>query len=186
MSDRPIPTIVIDELEPNNSEHGRKDGTPLPFNCPTEVYKLFTGDYSIKGLESMFSVEKKTINDLIGSITGKRGRDEAGNTKKGTSRREVFQRELVRLNAMRFAMLLVIGNPKDIQSGNYHSSMNPKAAWNTIEAYAVQYPKIKLQFVPDEAAAARCIEKWASWFAYQLVKDYGRLVKGSPHFLKKG
>lgn len=176
---------MIDEQEPNESDHGRKDGVPLPFNCPTEVYKLYTGDYSIKGLENLFAIEKKTLGDYISSIGGKAKRDKDGKTRPDTKRREVFKRELIRLNAMDFSMLLIIARPKDIKDGNYKSNYNPKSAWNTLEAFSVEFPSVRIKFVDDEEAAAREIEKWAGWYAYKIGKLYKALVRGSPHLKGK-
>lgn len=55
-----LPQIIIDTREQ----------TPLPFtNLPTETSTLYTGDYSVKGLEETFAIERKTIADLVESLS---------------------------------------------------------------------------------------------------------------------
>ena len=57
--------IIIDDREK----------TPLPFSAvPFETARLLTGDYSIAGSELDFTVERKTIDDLVSSLTQNRDR----------------------------------------------------------------------------------------------------------------
>ena len=61
------PVIVIDTREQ----------IPLEFTRLKSVRgTIGTGDYSILGLLDSFSIEKKTIDDLIGCVTGDRPRFE--------------------------------------------------------------------------------------------------------------
>lgn len=86
----PTPTIIIDTREQ----------TPLLFaNLPTERRTLTTGDYSVLGFERDFSIERKTIEDLIQSATFERER---------------FERELVRMRGYSFRRLLIVGTLADI------------------------------------------------------------------------
>ena len=84
------PTIIIDSREK----------TPLVFNCPSVVRGLYSGDYSFVGAEHSFAVERKTLDDLAASCT--------------FDRREVFERELLRLRGCRFKRLLIIGLEEDM------------------------------------------------------------------------
>jgi DNA excision repair protein ERCC-4 len=99
-SDKPMnntPVIIIDTREQ----------TPLPFtNLETETSTLYTGDYSVKGLEETFAIERKTIADLVGSLT---------------SGRERFMKELHRLRGYRFRRLLIVGTRDEIEGGLYRS-----------------------------------------------------------------
>jgi ERCC4-type nuclease len=59
------PVIVIDTREQ----------TPLSFaRLQTVRGTLNTGDYSVAGLEKLFSVERKTVADLVGCCAGRRTR----------------------------------------------------------------------------------------------------------------
>ena len=51
-------------------------------NLPSELGTLDTGDYSVRGLEHLVAVERKTLDDLLGCC----GRE-----------RDRFKRELARL-----------------------------------------------------------------------------------------
>ena len=83
------PTIIVDSREQ----------TPLVFSLfASEVGTLQTGDYSLKGLEDSITIERKSIADLIGSLT---------------SGRERFQREIQRMQAYRSRTLLIVGNGSD-------------------------------------------------------------------------
>jgi len=157
------PTIVIDIAEPNDSEAGRKNGTPLPFAFPTVVKHLYTGDYSILGCETIFAIERKTIADLVASVTRERER---------------FERELLRLRSMDFGRLLIVGAKRDIVEGRYRSKTNPLSVINTLAAFTVRYSSVMMEFAPDEAAAARKIEGWASWFFREKIIQHKAMMKG--------
>jgi ERCC4-type nuclease len=59
------PVIVVDSREQN----------ALPFaHFPTECATLYTGDYSARGLEGSFCIERKSLADLAGSLTHDRDR----------------------------------------------------------------------------------------------------------------
>lgn len=49
-----------------------REQTPFIFglSVPVEIKTLKQGDYSIKGYEDVFAVERKSINDLAGTLTG--------------------------------------------------------------------------------------------------------------------
>ena len=59
------PTIIIDRREQN----------PWTFHVlPSEPGSLDSGDYSVRGLEHMVSIERKSLDDMLGCI----GREPAG------------------------------------------------------------------------------------------------------------
>jgi ERCC4-type nuclease len=60
LADR-APVIVIDTREPD----------PLAFERRSSIRgTLQTGDYSVAGLEDLFSIERKTVADLVGCCMG--------------------------------------------------------------------------------------------------------------------
>ena len=73
---------------------------PLIFqDVEVEVEHLKTGDYSVKGYQPKFTVEHKTIKDLIGTC--------------GYKNRERFKRELARMRAtFDFYAIVISGYPK--------------------------------------------------------------------------
>src|SRR5262245_1280621 len=98
------PTIVTDTREQ----------TPLRFTqFPTVRGTLDTGDYSIAGAESLFAVERKSIEDLVACCMG--------------DNRDRFERELHRLRGYPFARLLIVGVPAEIETQRYRSNISPKS-----------------------------------------------------------
>jgi ERCC4-type nuclease len=125
MTTEPKPIIVIDNREQ----------LPLAFKNLSSVRgTLTTGDYSIQGLEDMFSIERKTIADLVGCCSG--------------DNRDRIERELCRLRGMAFARLFAIGNLDDITLHRYQSRINPAAVIGTLAAFEVRYVPVVWSATP--------------------------------------
>lgn len=150
-----VPTVVIDSREQ----------TPLPISRLATVRAgLVTGDYSILGAENHFAVERKSIPDLVGSIT---------------SERERFERELVRLRGFEFRRILIVGSKLEIEQHKYRSNANPRAVLASLSAYNVRFAPVV--FAPTPEAAAILIEQWAVWFAYSLQSAADALACASKN-----
>jgi ERCC4-type nuclease len=133
-----------------------REQTPFQFENLISIRgSLQSGDYSIQGLEHLFAIERKSISDLIGSVTGGRER---------------FERELHRLRGFHFKRLLIVGDRSDVESGNYRSKANPNSILNTLAAFEVRYD-IPVVWGCDEKQSALLIEKWAYWFAREIDKN---------------
>lgn len=110
------PTIVIDSREQS----------PLVFGRLESVRgTLYSGDYSVRGLEELFAVERKSVVDLVGCCMGEN--------------RTRFERELHRLRGYRFKRLLIVGTELEIQQANYRSHITPKAVMATLGAFEARY-----------------------------------------------
>jgi hypothetical protein len=80
-----------------------REQLPLPFKRLASVRATLTsGDYSFRGGEELFAVERKSIADLVGCCVG--------------DNRERFFRELHRLRGYRFKRLLVVGTRDEIEA----------------------------------------------------------------------
>lgn len=148
-----LPTIIIDSREQ----------APLKFpNFPAETATLQTGDYSVKGLEDIFTVERKSVADLISSLT---------------SGRERFQREIQRMLACRSRTLLIVGdnsNPHtDIINGNYRSKAKPQSILASLAS--IEAKGIAIKYSPDPNDAARWLERiaWYAWRRQQRAAGNG-------------
>jgi ERCC4-type nuclease len=131
------PVIAIDSREQ----------APLKFTRLQAVrWSLFTGDYSIKGLEDQFAVERKSIDDLVNCCL--------------SSNRQRFAHELHRLRGFQFKRLLIVGCREDISAGLYHSRINPKAVLATLAAFEIRYD-LPVAFAATPEEAATMIERWA-------------------------
>ena len=113
-------TIIIDTNE--QLPYDFKSIKPHPL---TERRKLKTGDYSVQGLESLITVERKSLTDLFGSL---------GNGRKR------FEREFQRMSEMKYAVLMIendyktmFGNPPS------HSTIAPKKIFRSLLAWSQRY-----------------------------------------------
>ena len=152
------PTIVIDTREQN----------PLVFSRLQSVYEtLTTGDYSIQGLQELFSIERKSVGDLVGCCMGEN--------------RQRFEKELHRLRGFRFKRLLVVGSRGEIELQRYHSRIAPKSVLGSLAAWEVRFD-LPIVFAATPAEAADQIERWAWYFAREVVgsaNDLWRATAGN-------
>ena len=118
----------------------------------------------LRGLEDLFSVERKTVADLVGCCMG--------------DNRERFERELHRLRGYRFKRLLVVGSEAEILAGQYHSNIKPKAVLATLCAFEVRYD-LPVVFVPSPGDGARLVERWSFYFAREVVMAVNDLWRGT-------
>src|SRR5258708_32244549 len=148
------PVIVVDTREIQ----------ALSFSRLQSVRKMLTtGDYSVRGLEQLFAVERKSITDLASCCLGQN--------------RERFSRELHRLRGFRFKRLLIVGSEEDIYRCRYHSSISPKAVLATLAAFEVRYD-CAVVFRSSPEVAARQIASWAFSVSREMVDVADDLWRG--------
>lgn len=144
------PVIVVDSREQN----------ALPFaHFPTERATLPTGDYTAKGIEQSFSVERKSIGDLIGSLTHDRDR---------------FTRELDRLRGYAFRRLLVIGSRSEIEAHRYRSKATPAAILGSLWTFEVRF-NVPVVFSSTPEEGAEQVERWAFYALRERMKEASTL-----------
>jgi DNA excision repair protein ERCC-4 len=153
LADHP-PVIVIDTREQDPLAFGR-----LPWRTGT----LPTGDYSVAGMEELFSVERKSIADLVACCA---------------TERERFERELHRLRGYRFKRLLVVGTERDVIEGRYRSRITPQSVLGSLATWEIRYD-IPIVFVSTPEAAARQIERWAFYYARECVLGLNGLCRAA-------
>ena len=115
--ERDRPVIVIDSREKR----------PYSF----DLWKLDSvrkalpaGDYSLEGYERSIAVERKSLDDLVSSVT--RGRKR-------------FQRELGRLSHYDAACVVVETDMKNILAGKFRSRAHPSSIMGSIISMQVDY-----------------------------------------------
>jgi ERCC4-type nuclease len=165
--DGPLPALRglanLADLRPVIAVDSREQA-PLKFTRLQSVQRaLFTGDYSIRGLEDQFAVERKSIDDLANCCL--------------SSNRERFEHELHRLRGYRFKRLLVVGSREDIATGRYHSRIAPKAVLATLGAFEVRYD-LPVVFADSTESAALAIERWAFYFSREITVTANYLLRG--------
>jgi len=96
------------------------------------IKHLCTGDYSIVGFEDQVCVERKTLEDLFGTL--------------GKGRRR-FEREVERMRQMQFGAVVIeadfreICRPMDFRP-QWRSRLDPRTVWATIFAWSQRFPGI--------------------------------------------
>jgi ERCC4-type nuclease len=148
-----LPTVIVDSRE----------RTPLTFaNLPSMVGSLQSGDYTIRGAEESFAVERKTVPDLCQSLAGDRDR---------------FLRECHRLRGFRFRRLVVIGHPAEIREAHEKGRCrNPKSVLAGLAVIEARYDiPVTWHRTPD--AAALQIERWAFWHHRENLRNVGLNVE---------
>jgi ERCC4-type nuclease len=105
------PCIIVDTREQ----------APFLFseNVDTQRATLDAGDYSIVGMTATVAIERKSLDDLVGSIT-------AG--------RERFLACCARLSRLDFAAVVVEGSIEDVLAGVYRSRTRPQSVLGTMLA----------------------------------------------------
>ena len=139
--DDPPFTIIIDTREQ----------TPLAFDkqYPTIRTGLETGDYSILGHEHTFTIERKSLADLVGTIIHDRER---------------FKRELERMRGYEFKRVLVTAPFEVVKYGPYkHSLANPKSVIASIASFEVRYG-VPFAFARTPQEASERVIDWVRMF----------------------
>lgn len=98
-----------------------------PLTVPTVRGTLASGDYSLVGYAGI-AIERKSIADLYGTIG---------------QGRERFERELVRLNELDFAAVVIEASfPEICSEPPPHTKLPPKTVFRSILAWSVRYPRV--------------------------------------------
>lgn len=105
-----------------------REQAPFTFGgyaCEVQAGTLTTGDYSLAGLVDRCAVERKSLDDLLGCLTGEG--------------RERFERELARARGLGAFAVVVKASFQDMAEGRYRSKMKPHAALQSVLAFTVRY-----------------------------------------------
>lgn len=95
------------------------------YDCEVQAGTLTTGDYSLAGLVDRCAVERKSLDDLLGCLTGEG--------------RERFERELARAAGLECFAVVVEASMQDMAEGRYRSKMKPHAALQSVLAFQVRH-----------------------------------------------
>ena len=115
-----VPNIVIVQ--------DTREQTPLCFSRWSEVVvelgTLNAGDYALQGLETKAAVDRKSIDDLAGSLT---------------SGRERFEAELTRARGFDLFAIVVEASMQDAVDHRYRSKMAPHALLQSLFTYQARF-----------------------------------------------
>ncbi len=101
-----------------------REQLPYEFNYLTVVKTLKVGDYSVEGMEMDVVVERKTKADIYGSVT---------------SGRERFEREMVRLQQIKYAALVIESDLNGLLEAPPFSRVSPAVVVNTLVSWSIKY-----------------------------------------------
>ena len=143
-----------------------RERTPLDIRAyPVEVVGLPVGDYGIKGFSGwenpQFIIERKSLSDLIGSLT---------------QGRERFLREVEKLKRFRFAAIVIEAQESDALSGEYLSKATPQSIPASLSIIQIR-ADIHIIWAGDRDGAVRVLEQLAHQFCRGIEKDHKRLLK---------
>ena len=122
-----------------------------------EVGTLATGDYSLKGLEHLVTIERKSLDDLLGCV----GRD-----------RDRFERELQRMLAYPVRILLIETSWAEIELGQWRSKLTSSQVLGSLIGWSAQ--GIQLAMVGDHSRAGR----FASRLLYTIARRRYQELRG--------
>tara|TARA_R110000851_G_scaffold268071_1_gene420652 strand:+ start:336 stop:767 length:432 start_codon:yes stop_codon:yes gene_type:complete len=88
----------------------------------TAPASLATGDYTVPGLEHAVAIERKSLDDWVGTVMRHRGR---------------FYRELDRMRAVRFRCVIIEAGVREIMAGKYKSQVKPASVLAFVAEIAV-------------------------------------------------
>lgn len=148
------PTILIDTREQ----------TPLRFEgYPVEVAGLPVGDYGVKGFSDWNNpaiiFERKSLGDLIGSLTSGRPR---------------FLRGVEKMRQFRFRALVIEATFAEVEAGAFRSKATPQSLIASLYALQVRCG-LHVLWAGGSAGAAKAIEGMVRQFVRGVEKDYKRL-----------
>jgi ERCC4-type nuclease len=107
-----------------------------------EVGTLSTGDYSVRGLEHVIAIERKSADDMLCCIG---------------SERERFEREIMRLKAYEVRAIVVEASWQFFERGEWRSKVTPAAAIGSLLGWITAGIPVVMAY--DHDRAGRFISK---------------------------
>jgi len=126
-----------------------REQSPLCLDPLKTISKgLSTGDYSVCGLESRISIERKSLNDFVQCCTYSRER---------------FERELVRMREYEFRAIVDESTWDAIQLKHYHGATHPNAVLGSAMAFAMM-ANVPIIMAGSHANAGKLVSRllWVS------------------------
>jgi len=137
------------------------------FESPCIVNTMAVGDYTVKGMEHLVAVERKSKEDLVQSITHERQR---------------FEAELAKSRAYQFFAVVVEAPLQDILTGNFRGEANPKSVFESVCCFSVRYAPFF--FAGDRETGARLCESLLLKFAREYYRTIERFEKAQTAVAK--
>ena len=130
-----------------------REQRPLRFSDKVQVFrkKLEVGDYSLMGAEDQVAIERKSLSDLLGTIT---------------EGRKLFIKELRQFRSFKYAAIVVESSWQVILSGIYGvpSQTHPNSVIGSLMSFSIKYG-VQIIMAEDHDVAGRLVESllWNYW-----------------------
>ncbi len=112
---------------------------------------LPAGDYSVVGLEEWVAVERKSLDDLVASVTRERAR---------------FLREMERLGTFDAACVVVEAELADVAAHRYRSKARPRSIVGSVITIGLRY-RVPTYFCGSRALGAAFAERYLVRYAVE-------------------
>ncbi|KXK28787.1 MAG: hypothetical protein UZ01_02527 [Candidatus Brocadia sinica] len=120
-----------------------REQKPLVFpNAKVKDAKLQTGDYSLEHFEDKITIERKSLSDLLQSLSAERKR---------------FMSEVQRMRAFEYAGLVVEASLADIYRGVWRNAISVGSVVGSLQALSAKHG-LHVLFACDRAIAALMVE----------------------------
>lgn len=146
-----------------------REGLPYSFNnrIPYVDKALRFGDYSIKGMENLISIERKTLSDFYGSIGGKK--------KEGVlnTRRERLHNEFGRMKdaGVEFKALVIEAEEEMVLTPELsYSRLNSNSIYGTIVSFELRY-NIHIYYGDRKACQVKMINWFVKFWRLKIEED---------------
>ena len=136
-----------------------REQLPYSFTTSAELGTLSVGDYSLSGLENTISLERKSLNDLVGSLTYERER---------------FERELANAMPLEYFALVLECSLSDLVNKRYRSAASPKSIIQSLLTFSVRY-RLPVWFAENRNYAQRLVESLLSKFEREKTQRRGQV-----------
>lgn len=120
-----------------------REQLPYSFSIESTRATLKTGDYSLAGLESVVSIERKSLDDFIGCITASRER---------------FENELSRADSLERFWVVIESTLTSIEKGLYRSKVNSESVLGTLAAWSNRH-KVSFVFADNRQTGQKMTER---------------------------
>ena len=153
----------MQDLKPVIQIDSREQRPLILEGYPTEVVGLPCGDYGVRGFSDWtnpaFICERKSLGDLVSSLTSGRAR---------------FEREIEKLRQFRFRAILIEAVLGEVEYQQYRSVVSPQSIFQSLAAFQVR-TNLHIIWCGTPEGAARTLERLVRQFVRGVEKDMKRL-----------
>lgn len=142
-----------------------REQLPLSFerwaDVVTERAGLPAGDYSLAGLETKVACERKSISDLVGSLS---------------SGRERFEAELMKARGFDTFCIIAECSMQDVAEHKYRSQMSPESVLQSLFTYQVRYG-VTTVWAGSREGAAYAVHSLLSKYLREHVEGLKQILR---------